>query len=64
MIMEDGPSLDERDLSDDDVVVEDDDGPWIKSGMTKEEEKKARERWKHNVIIKLVGRRIGFHILH
>lgn len=32
--------------------------------MTTDEKKRAREPWKHSVIIKLVGKRISFHLLH
>lgn len=64
VIMEDGPSQNDGDLSDDDIVEEDDDGPRINLGMTKEEKKKAREPWKHSAIFKLVGRQINFHVLY
>lgn len=62
--MEEQAISSDDELSDDNVVGEEDVGPRIKRGMTKEEKKKARKPWKHSVTIKLVGRHIGFHILH
>lgn len=51
------------DVSDDDQVVEDNDGPWFSMGMSKEEKIKARRPWRWSLIVKLVGRNIGYYIL-
>lgn len=57
---QEGTSHDDGEISDDDAIEGDDDGPCIKLGMTKEAKKVAREPWKYSVIIKVVvGRRVA-----
>lgn len=51
------------DASDEGEVDEDDEGPWISLGMSKEEKIHARKPWRLSLIIKLVGRRIGYQFL-
>lgn len=60
---EDG-SEEEDELSEGDEVVGDQEGPWFEMGMSKEEKREAKIQWKHSVIVKLVGKRIGYHILY
>lgn len=50
-------------VSDDDMAEEEADSPWISVVMTKEEKIKARREWKLSVIVKLVGKSIGYHYL-
>lgn len=52
-----------EDASDDDVGDEEEEGPWFTMTITTEGKKEARKPWKLNVIIKLVGRTIGYHHL-
>lgn len=54
---------DEGDLSDDDVVEEGDFQTWFGIGMMKEEKREARWPWRNSLIIKLVGRSIGYQFL-
>lgn len=52
----------EGDVSDDDVVEEaTEDDTWFGVGMSKEEKIAARRPWRNSLIIKLVGRSIGYH---
>lgn len=51
-------------VSDDDVVEVADDETWFGVGMTRKEKIKARRPWRNNLIIKLVGRSIGYHYLY
>lgn len=37
------------------------DNPWFSAGMTKEEKSKARKTCNLSVIVKLVGKNIGYH---
>lgn len=46
-----------------DNIVEEEDGPWFSMGMTKLEKHEARRPWRMSVIIKLVGRSIGYQFL-
>lgn len=50
----------EKDTSDDDDDYDDVEGPWISMGMTKEGKHEARKPWRLSLIIKLVGRSIGY----
>lgn len=54
------------DISDDDVEEEEggkegEDEAWFSKGMTREENLEALRPWRNNVIIKLIGRSIGYH---
>lgn len=53
----------DMDVSDDDVVEEGDDETWFGDGMTREEEIEARRPWRNSLLIKLVGRMIGYQFL-
>lgn len=56
--------LDDEGEASDDVVVEEGNGStWFGIGMSKEEKIAARRPWKNSLIIKLVGRSIGYHYL-
>lgn len=60
----DGVDMDlERNVPDDDELEEMDDGQWFSMGMTKEEKIEARKPWRLNLIIKMVGRSIGYQLL-
>lgn len=63
VVMEDEDADLYGDASDDDEIYEDDDGPWISLGMTKEEKIEAMKPWRLSLIIKLVGRKIGYQFL-
>lgn len=52
------------DDDDDDDVEQDEDGLWIRLGMSKAEKKEARKPWRHNVIINVVSKKIGYHYLY
>lgn len=54
----------EGNVSDDDIVEEDDVAPWFSMGMTKQEKIDARWLWRMCLIIRLVGRSVGCHFLH
>lgn len=54
----------EDNVCDDDEVQEDDTGPWFSMGTIKQEKIDARWPWKMSLIIKLVGRSVGYHFLH
>lgn len=56
-------SEEEEDASDDDPMGEEDDGRCFTLGMTREEKIKSRRPWRWSVIIKLIGRRIGYRYL-
>lgn len=55
--------LDEAEISDDDLVEESNDATWFGVGMTRAEKIEARLPWCNSLIIKLVGRPIGYHYL-
>lgn len=59
-----GDSGSEGYVSDDDVVEVADDDTWFGVGRTREEKIKARRPWRNSLIIKLVGRSIGYHYLY
>lgn len=61
MVDSDSEANDE--FSDDDDVEQDKDEPWIRLGMSKEEEE-ARRPWRHNVIIKVIGKKFGYYYLY
>lgn len=48
-------------ISNDDVVEESSDPSWFGIGMMREEKWRARQPLWNNLIIKLVGRSIGYH---
>lgn len=50
-------------VSDDDVIEESTDPSWFGIGMTREEKLRARRPWWNSLIVKLVGRPIGYHYL-
>lgn len=63
--MEDDGQHDEEETSDDDMAEEDTDSPWLSVVMTKEEKHEARKEWSLSVIVKLVGKTIGYnHLVH
>lgn len=53
----------EGNTSDDDEILEGDKISWFGMGMTKQEKIAARRPWRNSLIIKLVGRSIGYHYL-
>lgn len=53
----------EGNTSDDDEILEGDKTTWFGMGMTKQEKIAARRPWRSSLIIKLVGRSIGYHYL-
>lgn len=53
----------EGEVSDDDTIEEGDDEAWFGIGMTREEKIEARRPWRSSLIIKLIGRSIGYHYL-
>lgn len=53
----------EGEVSDDDVIEEEDDETCFSIGMTRAEKIKARRPWLNCLIVKLVGRSIGYHYL-
>lgn len=53
----------EGNTSDDDLVEEGDGVSWFGMGMTKMEKMEARRPWRNSLIIKLVGRSIGYQFL-
>lgn len=54
---------DEWEVLDDYLMEANDDGPWFYMWMSKKEKIEARRLWRNSVIIKLVGRRIGYQYL-
>lgn len=58
-----GEELDDREVSDDDLIEESTDGTSVGMGMTREEKIKVRKPWRNSLIIKLVGRSIGYRYL-
>lgn len=62
--MEEGNLEGEDEVSDDDEAGQEENGPWVQLGTTKEEKKAARQPWKYSVIIKVVGKKIGYHYLY
>lgn len=54
---------DEGDVSNDDVIEEGDDETWFGMGMTRAEKIEERRSGRNNLIIKLVGRTIGYQYL-
>lgn len=49
-------------VTDDDFLEADDDGSWFSMGMSKEEKYEAKKPWCMSLIIKLVGRSIGYQL--
>lgn len=49
------------DVSDDDVIKEGEDETWFGIGITNEEKIEARRPWRNSLIVKLIGRSIGYH---
>lgn len=62
-IKEDEYEDDDVTISDDDMVNDEDDMPCLSNGMRREEKKQARKPWQLSVIMKLVGKTIGYHYL-
>lgn len=58
-----GEEEDDADVSDDDVVKEGAKQTWFGMGMMGQEKIEARRPWRNNLIIKLIGRFIGYHYL-
>lgn len=56
-------SQNDGEVSDDDVLEEEDDETCFSIGMTKEQKIMARRPWLNCLIVKLVGRSIGYHYL-
>lgn len=54
---------DEGNTSDDDLVMEGDGVSWFGMRMTKTEKIEARRPWRNSLIIKLVGRSVGYQFL-
>lgn len=55
--------LDDGLISDDDVIEESEDASWFGIGMTKEEKIEARRLWRNSLIVKVIGRSVGYHHL-
>lgn len=55
--------LNDDDVSADDVVKNRDDPTWFGFGITREEKIEVRRPWRNSLIIKLIGRSIGYHYL-
>lgn len=53
----------EGEVSDDDKSEYDEEDPWFSIGMTKEEKLEARRPWRLSLIIKLVGKSVGYQFL-
>lgn len=53
--MEDEDVDSDGNFSDDDMLVEENGGPWFAMGMSKEEKLEARKPWQMSLIIKLLG---------
>lgn len=51
-------------VSDDDAIEEEEDGPWFSMGMSREKKLKTRKPRKWSLIIKLVGRGVGYQFLY
>lgn len=59
-----GSGIEEEEaVSDDDEIGEGTDGFWFSMGMTRKVKIEARRPWWNGLIIKLVGRPIGYHYL-
>lgn len=61
--MDEDGSMDMREIFDDDEIEKSNDRTWFGIGMTWEEKIKAHHPWCNSLIIKLVGRSIGYHYL-
>lgn len=48
-------------ISDDDVIQEGEDESWFSIGMTREQKIEGRRPWRGSLIVKLIGRSIGYH---
>lgn len=59
----DGGMRDGEDMVSNDDLEEEVDGPWFSMEMSKAEKIEARKPWKMSLIIKLVGRSIGYRFL-
>lgn len=55
--------MEDGEVSDDDIIKESSDATWFGIGMMREEKIEARLPWSNSLIIKLVGRPIGYHFL-
>lgn len=55
--------MDEGEVFDDGPVEDGGDDTWFGIGMTKEEKIEAWRPWRNILIIKLIGRPIGYHYL-
>lgn len=53
----------EGDVSDDDDLEDEKEGPWFLMGMTREEKSKAMKPWRLSLIVKLVGHSTGYQFL-
>lgn len=53
----------DSDASDDDSTKEEEEGPWFTIGMSKQEKFLTRKPWRTSLIIKLIGRKIGYQYL-
>lgn len=53
----------EEEVSDDDKIPEVSNEAWFGMGMTQKEKIEARWPWRNSLIIKLVGRTVGYHYL-
>lgn len=62
-IWEEVDPMDEGEISDDDLIEEGDGVTWFGVGMTRDEKIEARRPWRNSVIIKVVGRTVGYHYL-
>lgn len=49
--------------SDDDVIEEGNGVTWFEIGMTREDKLEARKPWRNSLVIKVVGRFMGYHYL-
>lgn len=53
----------DNEISNDDIMEEEDKGPWFSIGMSIDEKQEARKSWHLSMIIKLVGRSIKYQFL-
>lgn len=61
--METDATEDDSDCSDDNLSDDKADGPLFSMGTTKQEKIIARKPWRTSLIIKLIGRKIGYQFL-
>lgn len=55
--------MDDGSISDDDLVEEGDRKTWFARGMSCDEKIEACQPWCNSVIVKVVGRPVGYHYL-